>query len=98
MNNEELPYLGPSSVPYVEKEPLSDGQIKDERDLSTLERVQKLCLNRIQYYQSVESIEFGKELTVENQMLVNKKVLFHLQEFNILLDKAIKEVKERNNE
>ena len=96
--NEELNYLGPASVPYVAKEEVTTGQIKDERDLSTLEKTRQLCLNRIGYYQSVESIEFGKDLTIENQMLVNKKVLFHLQEFNILLDKAIKEVKERNNE
>lgn len=67
---------------------------RDEADLSTLENVSRLLANRQKYYQSIDSLALeDKTFNVEQQLAINKKVLFHIEELSSLVDGAIKKVK-----
>lgn len=96
--NDELNTLG-----YVSSAPdfgirVEDAQnTQDEADLPTLTLVLQLLTNRKQYYLSTDSLSIG-EMTIENQLIVNKKVLFHIQELEGLVEGAIKRAKEHINE
>lgn len=89
---EDLDYTS-SSPDFATRAPESH---EDEADLSALVRVSKLLANRQAYYQSVDSLSLeDKNLTVEQQLAVNKQVLFHIQELEGLVEGAINNVKEQ---
>lgn len=98
--NDELNALGyTSSAPELADAiaPKVAVNQKDVANLSTLEQVALLLRNRKEYYDSNQALAFGQELTIENQLLVNKKVVWHIQEIESLIITAIKNVKEINN-
>ena len=98
MNNEGFDYLGPTSFNDAPEEPVSGGLIKDENELGTLEKAEALIANRIAYYQAIDSIDLeDKNFDSDVQIAINKKVLFHLQELNLLITKGINDVKEHQN-
>lgn len=94
MNNEDLQYV--SSSPLLID--ASDVLPQDEVDLPALEQVKELLNNRRTYYQSVDSLSLeDKTLSIEQQLSVHKKVLFHIQELETLIDSVITKVKEKQN-
>lgn len=71
---------------------------QDEADLPALVLAQKLIRNRQEYYESVASLDLADEVfSVEQQLAINKKMVFHLQELDSQLDRAITKVKEKLN-
>lgn len=97
--NDELNNLGyASSAPdFSGLAPATNTKPQDEADLPALLMVSRLLANRRAYYTSVESLSIG-DLTVENQLIINKKVLFHIQELENLVNTTVQRVKERLNE
>ena len=95
MNEEiQLGYISSASM-LVETETV---KAEDEADITTLERVLALLRDRQAYYQTIDSLSLADEvLTVTEQLAVNKKVLFHLQELQGLLIATITKVKEKQN-
>lgn len=77
---------------------VSDVLPQDEVDLPALEQIKQLLNIRRAYYQSVDSLSLADAtLSVEEQLSVNKKVLFHIQELETLIDSVITKVKEKQN-
>lgn len=94
--NDELGALGyVSSAPDFNLKPVVDTNPKDLENLDTLDHVRRLLANRKEYYQSVDSLSLeDKTFTVEEQLAINKRVLFHIQELEGLVEGTIKRVKE----
>ena len=95
--NEELGTLQyVSSAPDFDLAPSVEVKPEDVADLTTLERVKKLIRDRQAYYSSIQSLAIADEsFSVEQQLAINKKVSFHLQELEMLIDRTIKEVREK---
>lgn len=93
---EELNNLGyASSAPdFAGLMPATQTKAQDEADLPALLHVQRLLANRLDYYRSTDSIAIG-EITVENQLIINKKMVFHIQELQNLVDMTVTRVKEK---
>lgn len=84
-----------SSAPDFNLKPVVDTNPKDLENLDTLDHVRRLLANRKEYYQSVDSLSLeDKTFTVEEQLAINKRVLFHIQELEGLVEGTIKRVKE----
>ncbi len=96
MSDETLDYIGPTS--FSDDQPKRNktrGEVKDESDLSTLEKIFVLLENRREYYQSIESINWDKsEHEIKIEGLANRKALFHLQEIEHLVKQGISKVRE----
>jgi len=72
---------------------------QDEADISTLVEILALVRNRQEYFQTIASLSLeDATFTVEQQLAINGKVLFHLQELESKLNSSITKVKEKNNE
>jgi len=96
--NDELQQLGyASSAPDFMTADTPHPQ--DEADISTLVEILALVRNRKEYFQTIASLSLeDATFTVEQQLAINGKVLFHLQELESKLNSAITKVKEKNNE
>jgi hypothetical protein len=69
-----------SSAPDLLGE-LTVNRPRDEAEISTLEEVLKLIRDRKRYYESIESLSLDdKTFTIEEQLAINKRALFHIQE------------------
>lgn len=95
--NDELNDLGyASSAPDLIQ--IDQPRPKDEAEISTLEEVIALVHNRKQFFLSVDSLALeDKVFTVEQQLAINKRVLFHLQELEGMIISSIRKVREKNN-
>jgi hypothetical protein len=96
--NDELGVLGyNSSAPDL----IARDVVKpiDEEQVSTLERVLTLLDNRAAYYGTVDSISLEpdhlKVFTAEQQLAMNKKMVFHVQELKGMIQTTINKVKEK---
>lgn len=91
--NEELGYVSSSPMLSVARE---QPKPIDEAEISTLEQAFNLLENRRAYYQSVDSLSLeDKTFTMEQQLAINRKVLFHVQELESLLQGTINKVREK---
>lgn len=96
--NDELGVLGyNSSAPDL----IAREVVKpiDEEQVSTLERVLALLDSREVYYKTVDAIslepEHLKVFTAEQQLAMNKKMVFHVQELRGMIQTTINKVKEK---
>lgn len=97
--NDELSNLGyNSSQPDFDFAPRVEVKAQDQADLPALERAFKVLAARKSYYNSTAAVDFGVDLTVENQMIINRKMLSHIQELETLLSSTIVSVREKMNE
>jgi hypothetical protein len=93
--NDDLNQLGyVSSAPDFSMAPEATLRPEDLAELTTMQNVSRLLKNRKKYYSSVDSLSLGNDLTIENQLLVNKKVVFHIQEVESMIDATITRAKE----
>lgn len=97
--NEEL-----NDLSYVSSAPdfidIPEVNPKDEADFSALEEIMQVLAARKRIYVSVESIVLPvseEGLSMEQQLTVNKKVAFHIQELENLITGVVKKVKEKQN-
>lgn len=95
--NDELNGLGyVSSAPDLVQ--ADEPHAQDEADYSTLVAIFHLLQDRKKYYRSVDSLSLDdKTFTIEQQLAVNKKVLFHIQELQGTISSAIKKVKAKRD-
>lgn len=92
MNSEDLNYV--SSQPLFggvdEPKPI------DEAELSTLEVVLDVLKNRQAYYESIASLSLDdKNFSIAEQLAINKRVLFHIQELEGLVMSTINKIREK---
>ena len=96
MDGEELPLL--SSSPLLTTAPVKT-RPEDEKDLPTLKRVQEKLKEQIQSYSTIDRLVVDeKDLSVKEQLAVNKAIVFHLRELELLVDTVIENVKEKYSE
>lgn len=98
--NDELNALGyTSSAPdFAGLAGATDVRPQDEADLSALIQVSRLLKSRKEYYQRIDSIKFGVDLTVENQSIINTRMTLLIQELEGLVNSTVQQVKETLNE
>ena len=90
---EELPLISSSPILSTAPQPV---RAQDEIDLPTLKRVQKTLAAQIASYSSIERLTVEeKDLSVKQQLAVNKAVVAHLTELKLLVDTVIDNVKEK---
>lgn len=69
---------------------------QDELDMPTLKRVQKIIDEQVASYSSVDRLTVDeKELTVKQQLAVNKSIVAHLSDIKLIVDTVILEIKEK---
>lgn len=97
--NDELNSLGyASSAPdFAGLTPATQTKPQDEADLPALLIVSRILEQRLAHYKSTDSFTIG-DLTLENQLIINKQMQFHIQELQNLVDTTVKRVKEKLNE
>lgn len=95
-NGEQLPYI--SSQPDFDFAPKDIAKPQDEVDAPTLVKIFQVLEARKAYYNSTEAVNFGVDLTVENQMIINKKMLGHIQELENMITSTLTKVKETQDE
>ena len=91
----QLSYI--SSSPDFNLAPAVDVKPQDELDLPALERVLKVLKTRKAQYQSIETLTYGIDLTVENQLIINTRMVAHIDELESLITSTILMVKEHLN-
>ena len=91
--DEELNYV--SSSPLVEtRKP--EVKAQDERDISTLVKVQKMLEAEIKAYGLTDRLTIDEtHFTVKQQLAMNKSIALSLNEIKLTLDSAITNVKEK---
>jgi hypothetical protein len=78
--------------------PIDEPHPKDEAEISTLEEVLALIYNRKQYFQSVDSLSLeNKNFNVDQQLAINKQVLFHIQELESKITSVIRKVRAKQS-
>lgn len=93
MQDEELPMI--SSSPLMATAPPKT-KPQDEIDLPALKRVQKKIDEAIASYSTIERLVVDeKDLTVKEQLAVNKAIVIHLQDLKLTVDTTITNVKEK---
>ena len=100
--NDELNALGyNSSAPDFIDMPVDEANATDVAEVTTIVQLKKLIANRRAYYQSNDCISLDPKVlavfSVEQQMAVAKKMSFHLQELESMIDSTILKVKEKLN-
>lgn len=96
--HDELGLLGyVSSAPDFNLAPAVEVKPQDELDLPALERVIKVLKIRKAQYQSIETLTYGIDLTVENQLIINTRMVAHLNELEAMITSTILMVKEHIN-
>lgn len=92
-DDEELPIL--SSSPMLATAP-KKVKSEDERDLPTLIRVQQVLEEETASYESIDRLTVEeKDLTLKEQLAVNKSIKIHLTRLQSMVDTAINDVKEK---
>lgn len=93
MNDEELPFVSSSPLVATQK-PAAKAQ--DEKDLSTLVKVQSLLAERIAAYSTIAYLTVDeKNFTVKEQLAISQAIMVNLQEIKLMVDAAITNVKEK---
>ena len=93
-SGEELGYVS-SSPDFA---PIDGPKVQDEADLSTLEQVFNVLEDRKAFYKSVDAISLDqKDETLREQMKDNKRMLYHIQELEMLIRSTINKVREKQN-
>ena len=93
MDDEELPLL--SSSPLMSTAPVKT-KPQDEIDLPTLKRIQVQIEAQIASYSDIDRLTVSqKDMTVQQQLAVNKAIKFHLLEIKLLVDTVIENIKEK---
>ncbi len=96
--NDELNLLGyTSSAPDFNLAPEVEVNYQDQADLPALEKSFKMLANLKNHYNSREALTYGVDLTVENQLIINTRMVVHIQELESLLQSTINQVKEKIN-
>lgn len=94
MDEESLDYV--SSAPLLATAPPEKNV--DENQVDTLKEVQKLLSNRQEYYLTSDALSLeNKIFTLEQQLAINKQVVFHLREIQSLIKATVNSVEEKNN-
>lgn len=94
-----------NDVGYVPSSPSLVQQDKpnpmDEAEISTLDEILALLANRKAYYDSTSSLSLDAAMlqvfSVNQQLAINKKVVFHIQELETKLASAINKVREKQS-
>jgi len=87
-----------SSAPDLDLAQKQEVNHQDQADMASLEKVMKLLRDRKAYYNSTSSLKYGFDITVENQLIINTQMGFHIDELESLITSAINRVKEQENE
>lgn len=91
--DEELTYV--SSSPLLDTAP-TPAKPKDEIDLPTLKRVQKMLQDQIASYSTIDRLTTDeKNLSVQQQLAVNKAIVQHLTEVKLLVDTVVENIREK---
>lgn len=95
--NDELNSLGyASSAPDFAFNEEIDVKPEDLADLTILEQVNRLLVDRKKYFQSIESLNLeDANFSIDQQLAINKQVLFHIQELHGLVGGTVKKAKEK---
>jgi len=97
-SNDELNSLGyVSSAPDFDFAPKVEVKAQDEADLPTMEKCMKTLENRKAHYNSRDALVYGVDLTIENQLIINTRMVSHIQELESMLTSTINQVKEKIN-
>ena len=90
---EELAYVSSSPMLATQKPPV---KVQDEKDLSTLVKVQKMLVERIAAYNTIAYLTVDeKDFTVKEQLAISQAIIVNLQEIKLTVDSAINNVKEK---
>lgn len=76
--------------------PVDATKPQDEADLSALEAVLRILAARKEHYKSTDALTLG-ELTLDNQLIINKQMQMHIQELESLISSTVLRVKETIN-
>lgn len=96
MDAEELPLISSSPMLATAPEPTKP---QDEIDLPTLKRVQRTLAAQIASYSDIDRLTVSEnDLTVKQQLAVNKAIKQHLTEVKLLVDTVIDNIKEKYGE
>lgn len=96
---DELSSLGyTSSAPDFDLAPKAEVNVQDQADLPTLQKIFKLLQDRKKYYSSTDSLQYGVDLTVEQQLILNRRQQLLIQELESMIFSAVNKVKERDDE
>jgi hypothetical protein len=98
--NDELLSLGyNSSQPDFTAFALpSETRAQNEVDLPALQRVSKILKERSAYFASVSSLQVDEvDFTVKQQLLNNQRMLSLINELEGLINRTVKETKEKMN-
>ena len=97
--NDELNSLGyASSAPdFTGLGPVNETKPQDEADLPALIMVSRILAARRASYSSIESLTLG-DITLENQLIINKRMELLIHELESLVNGTVKKVKEKLNE
>lgn len=90
----ELGYVSSSSN-FIDVDPVQEVNVHDEADMPALVKVLQLINDRKAYYASIASLSArDDDFSIEEQLLVNQKVVNHLDEMQVLINDAVSKVKE----
>jgi len=91
-NDEELGYV--STSPDLDTKRTKE-VIADERDMPSLQRLQKQLGEDIESYTTIDRLVLGdKTFTVDQQLAINKSIAAHLRGYKSTVDNAIINVRE----
>lgn len=91
--DEELDYKSSSPLLATENKPVKP---QDEVDMPTLKRVQQMLEEQIDSYSTIDRLSVDeKDLTVVQQLAVNKAIAFHLNEVKLLVETVVANIKEK---
>lgn len=91
--DEELPIV--SSSPLVDTAP-AQPKAQDELDMPALKKIQKTLAAQIASYSTIERLTVDEtDLSIKEQLAVNKCVAHHLTEVKLLVDTVINNIKEQ---
>jgi len=90
----ELGYVS-SSPNFIDVDPKQEINASDEADTPALIKIIELIEARKAYYSDIASlVALEDEVTLKEQLLINQKVIRHLDELEVQITGAINKVKE----
>lgn len=97
--NDELSALGYTSSISELDILVEDDVVKPEDldNLNTMQQVARLLKERQKHYQSISSLAYGENITVENQLIINHQMRHHIQELQSLIESTVTKAKEQLN-
>jgi hypothetical protein len=91
--DEELGYISSSPLVATQK---TEATPQDERDLSTLKKVQGMLAKEIEARKTTDRLTLDETIfTVKEQVALNKEIAIILGEIKLTVDTAINNVKEK---